>query len=541
MLLRRLVAVLSGLCRLREHAQHLHRTDPGEDRSSLGGAPTPHELNRKITKASRYLINCFRHAGETRRERGPAHAGGRQLTQRDGTNVQREATSPSPKRPTGVWMIRRPGPLTSAACVLAIAGLIAGCSAGGNGGGLGVASGHASSSSAASPAPAPTPPAGVALSALQRMHWTALPADPLGRRQLTVTAWTGRALLVVGGAPVSGNGPGFTAADAYDPRTRTWRLLPDFPLAARVSSASAWTGYGLLVWGGVTAPGGKNPSIHALGDGAILDVAERHWIVLPAGPLPALNGPVAVTDARDRVIVLGGTTDHPSTVAGGPQRASRLVASYDPATRLWHRLPSLPAVRDHDVAEVDAVRWGTRVLVAETWVHIVPTGPGAIEGSGGVDLFLLDPDAGTWSPFTVGTDQLVGADLRPLGQSASSPLAIGGGSACPLWAACPATPNSAFTVVDARGRELAGGAVPPIEVRAETNVGTSYVAMTGAQITGPGRDEQPGDAAAFDLGSKRWVVLPSARRFRPQPEWLAWTGHELVAVTPTGLIALGPH
>jgi hypothetical protein len=62
--------------------------------------------------------------------------------------------------------------------------------------------------------------------------------------------------------------------------------------------------------------------------------------------------------------------------------------------------------------------------------------------------------------------------------------------------------------------------------------------MTGSQISGPGRDEQPGDIASFAEGTKRWIVLPSARRFKPEPESLTWTGHELIAVTPTGLIAL---
>jgi hypothetical protein len=32
--------------------------------------------------------------------------------------------------------------------------------------------------------------------------------------------------------------------------------------------------------------------------------------------------------------------------------------------------------------------------------------------------------------------------------------------------------------------------------------------------------------------------LPSARAFKPDPESLTWTGHELIAVSPTGFIAL---
>ena len=107
------------------------------------------------------------------------------------------------------------------------------------------------------------------------------------------------------------------------------------------------------------------------------------------------------------------------------------------------------------------------------------------------------------------------------------------------FSACPAEPNAAFGVVDTEGRPVGGVSGPPIQLRAETAVGDSYVAMTGSQITGPGRDEQPGDAAAFDLATKRWVGLPSARRFKPELESLTWTGRELIAVSSTGLIALG--
>ena len=298
---------------------------------------------------------------------------------------------------------------------------------------------------------------------------------------------------------------------------------------------SAWTGYGLVVWGGEAAPGGLTAT-HALGDGAILDVAKRQWQTLPASPLPALTGPVAVTDAADRVIVMGGTPDKPATASGGTQLASRLVASYDPSARTWRRLRGLPAIRDHDLVGVSAVRWGGRLLVAETWQHVVPTGPGSIEGSGGVDLFLLDPGKGQWSSFKVATDvPLVGADLRPLG----SALAVGGGTRCPPGASCPYSLSS-FSLVDAMGQPLPGIPAPPLQLRAETIVGDSYVVMTGSQISGADRNEQPGDSAAFDLGSRRWVALPSARRYMPQPESLTWTGHQLIAASPTGLITLGP-
>jgi hypothetical protein len=414
-------------------------------------------------------------------------------------------------------------PLIAWTAALAVtAGVLSGCSG----------SAHKPPTAVASPPPAPPP--GAALSVLQRMHWSPLPPGPLGPRQQAVTAWTGKAFVVVGGAPVRGTVPGTATAAAYDPKARTWTSLPDLPLAARIGVASAWTGYGLVVWGGETGRGDAVTPTKALGDGAILDVAERQWHVMPPGPLLPVIRPTAVTDAADQVVVLGGEPDAPERSSGGVLLASRRVASYDPATRRWRSLPSLPAVRGHDVLQVDAVRWGRRILVAATWEHVLHPMPGETTGNGGVDLFLLDPATGRWSPFrAVTTAGLIGADLRPLG----SFLAIGGGTSCPPFAACPFQPSS-FAVVDARGQALGGVTVPPIQLRAETTVGDSYVVMTGSQSSGPGIDEQPGDTAAFDLASKHWIALPSARVFKPEPESLTWTGHELIALSPTGIIAL---
>ncbi len=385
--------------------------------------------------------------------------------------------------------------------------------------------------------PAPSAAAGLSPAALQRLHWTALPADPLAPRDAAITVWTGDELLVVGGLR-SSDGAAYTGADAYDPQTGRWQLLPSLPLTARDSPASAWTGYGLLVWGGASTPDGRPASGHALADGAVLDVAERRWSVLPKGPLPPLTSPLAVTDAADQVIILGGQPTDPAAGSGGVPLVSRRVASYDPAQRTWRSLPELPAVDGHELVRLTAVAWGSRVLVAATWQHVVHPAPGATQGNGGVDLFLLDPAKERWSRFQpVSTAALIGADLRPVGPF----LAIAGGTSCPPFAACPFQLNAKFGLVNAQGRALSGISGPPIQLRAETVIGDSYVVMTGSEITGPGRDEQPGDLAAFDLATRKWITLPSARRYRPQPESLTWTGRELIALSPDRVIALGPN
>ena len=426
---------------------------------------------------------------------------------------------------TGVGDVSAPAKLGFAAAALALC-IASGCSSSSSN------APHGLAASAVSPAPAA--PAGVAVAALQRLDWTALPADPLAPRDLAITAWTGHELLVVGGQRAS-DGAAFTGADAYDPQTRRWELLPSFRLEARDSPASAWTGYGLLVWGGTSTPDGHPEAGHALRDGAIFDATHRRWSALPAGPLPALTGPVAVTDGADKVIILGGV---PATGSAGNAPVSRRVASYDPATRKWRSLPAIPAVDGHDPVGLTAVRWGSRILAAGTWQHVVPAGPGATEISGGVDLFLLDPAQDRWSRFSVPSSYpLVGADLRPLGPY----LVVAGGTMCPPGASCPYSLNTAFTLLNMRGKARGGISGPPIKPGAQTDVGDSYVVMTGSQLTGAGHDVQPGDTAGFDLATSTWVTLPSARRFKPQPESLTWTGHELIAASPDGMLALGPN
>jgi hypothetical protein len=72
-----LVAVLGGLARLGEHAEHLYRADACEDRGGLRSTSPTNEFNRKTAKVSRDLINCFRHAGDTSGGRTSVHPRGR--------------------------------------------------------------------------------------------------------------------------------------------------------------------------------------------------------------------------------------------------------------------------------------------------------------------------------------------------------------------------------------------------------------------------------------------------------------------------------
>ena len=83
--------------------------------------------------------------------------------------------------------------------------------------------------------------------------------------------WTGKELLVWGGQ-ISGNGRSKSDGAAYDPSTRTWRLLPDSPVLPTGGQTAVWTGSEMVVVRGVAAA--YRP-------------ASNSWRSLPAVPLPA--------------------------------------------------------------------------------------------------------------------------------------------------------------------------------------------------------------------------------------------------------------
>jgi N-acetylneuraminic acid mutarotase len=90
-------------------------------------------------------------------------------------------------------------------------------------------------------------------------RWRRLARLPSGRFGASVV-WTGTRLLLWGGQ--TGRFPNLLDSRdglAYDPKSDRWSTIPRWPLQARGGSALAWTGRTLIVWGGARAvcnPGG---------------------------------------------------------------------------------------------------------------------------------------------------------------------------------------------------------------------------------------------------------------------------------------------
>ncbi len=144
---------------------------------------------------------------------------------------------------------------------------------------------------------------------------------PLPPRSSGTATWTGRELVVWGGAADDGAGTTAFLADgaALDPLTGTWRALAAAPLSPRQAHVAVWTGTDLLVWGGEGPDG-------LLADGAAWNPATDRWRALPPAPLaPRADAAAAWTGTE--LLVAGGR---------GPTRRSL-------TPRRWTRRPAAGA------------------------------------------------------------------------------------------------------------------------------------------------------------------------------------------------------
>lgn len=175
-------------------------------------------------------------------------------------------------------------------------------------------------------------------------RWQALPPMPAsepGRRTSPAVVWTGRQLIVWGGA-TSKSFRSLTDGAAYDPGTRRWTPLPPAPQGQWLGlerGTAAWTGREMLVWGGIsfTDPAAGGNVVGRPSSGVAYDPARRSWRQLPALPeeLRSLRSD-HWTAWTGRELLVGGVRE---AEAGGVT-----VAGYDPAANRWRWLPQSPGL-----------------------------------------------------------------------------------------------------------------------------------------------------------------------------------------------------
>lgn len=178
--------------------------------------------------------------------------------------------------------------------------------------------------------------------------WHAIPPDPLIPSWDRSLVWTGTELVLLGAEAVPQPGseaPAFMRAAAYDPKTGTWRRLPDSDLVIAGGYGTWYLRNGLLINPSLgSADGGSvNPYDRAYPFGGMLDLESGQWS-------PLLNPPPEPLLSRTFV---GYTAPAPELYLVGNGWL------FEPATGRWQSLPAPP-----DDSALGIPRHGSVVLFA---------------------------------------------------------------------------------------------------------------------------------------------------------------------------------
>jgi len=381
--------------------------------------------------------------------------------------------------------------------------------ANGNSGGSGGPAGSGSAPKGSGPiVGAPTDPgAGPA----RPQGWRKLPPAPLRSRHNASTVWTGREMIVWGGAWRAGNASILLEdGAAYDPAGDRWRQIANSPLAPRSQAFIAWTGSRVLIWGG-QQKGSVTGAGDEFSDGALYDPAKDTWKPMAAWPLAERYGARAVWTGK-RLVVWGGA----SAAAGKDPPPLADGAAYDPSDNKWTKLSAAPI--GGRIAPLAGAR-GDSVLFS--W------GPGEIKDGQRVpasDSALYDAGANRWSgaaPAPPPPKETWCRDApRCVGIDAGSRVVFAGQGLAWDAAGNRWTPTAPSVFAD-----------PFLEGKAQ--------AWTGSRVMfwGGGTSDTPGDVppatvlpggAIYDVASDRWDTLPAAPLAPRARGSAVWTGREFI-------------
>ena len=157
--------------------------------------------------------------------------------------------------------------------------------------------------------------------------WRLLPPAPIVGRIGAGVVWTGREVIVWGGLPRSGEARFERVGDgaAYDPVAGSWRTIAPAPagVVGIADRAAAWTGEEAVFWAGNSPDG---PAA-----GAVYNPRTDTWRALPDGPLDIREGFVSAWTGSE-LVIMGGH--------GGKSYSDPVAAAVDPRSGSWRVLPS---------------------------------------------------------------------------------------------------------------------------------------------------------------------------------------------------------
>jgi hypothetical protein len=210
-------------------------------------------------------------------------------------------------------------------------------------------------------------------------------ATALSPRHSGGAVWTGKEVVIWGGAYVNGEGESKTKISLgdgahYDPEMDSWTPMPSAGAPSqRAAFAHVWTGKEMLLWGGGHLGGAY------YNDGCRYDPEQKQWSSLPqTGEIPKARDGFAYTWTGKKMLIWGGSS-------GGSILAQDPGGSYDPSLGTWKPLSVAGAPSGRHVAFV----WtGSKAFL---WGGAGSCCPTTIFHETGA---LYDPSADTWTPTT---------------------------------------------------------------------------------------------------------------------------------------------
>ena len=157
-------------------------------------------------------------------------------------------------------------------------------------------------------------------------EWRAI-ADPPPTAPRDSTVWAGDRVVVWGRHTSASPSTGLS----YDPAADEWAPLPEAPISHNGASA-VWTGTEVIFWG--THPAGAGPG-DAAPAGAAYNPKERTWRVLPEAPISDRTDHQAVWTG-DEMVVWGGLDTNSRPIESVMHASS--AAAFDPVTNVWRKL-----------------------------------------------------------------------------------------------------------------------------------------------------------------------------------------------------------
>lgn len=204
--------------------------------------------------------------------------------------------------------------------------------------------------------------------------WVTKAPMPTARSAMAAAVLQGK-IHVVGGYGPTG---ALTVHEVYDPSTDTWTTAPALPSPARFYLAAASTMNRLFVFGGYDGINISN-TVHSYSPGA------SNWLIETNMPNGRYLAGVAVADNKLYVFAGRGLT------------ATDLNERYDPLTRLWETMPTVPEGKQ----DMKAVALGGNIHV--------------LGGQGFATAhWKYDPQRRSWearAPLPLGRDQFGAASV----------------------------------------------------------------------------------------------------------------------------------